>query len=45
LQTALERLRGLGTVRDESLQSQDVTEEFVDLEARLRTLRATETQD
>ncbi|HEY8476590.1 MAG TPA: DUF4349 domain-containing protein [Chloroflexota bacterium] len=44
LQTALERLRGLGTVRDESLQSQDVTEEFVDLEARLRTLRATETQ-
>lgn len=41
--TTLERLRGLSTkVVDESVSSQDVTEEFVDLESSLRNLRATE---
>jgi hypothetical protein len=39
----LERLRGLSTkVVEESVSSQDVTEEFVDLESSLRNLRATE---
>jgi hypothetical protein len=42
---ALERLRQLAiSVPNESTQSKDVTEEYVDLEARLRNLRATEAQ-
>ena len=37
------RLRALAEqVLDEQIQSQDVTEEYVDLDARLRTLQATE---
>lgn len=39
---ALRRLRGLGTVRAEGTTSRDVTEEVVDLRARLRQLRAEE---
>jgi len=42
---ALDRLRDLATtVRQESVSGQDVTEEYVDLEARLRHLRAKEEQ-
>lgn len=33
---ALARIRRLGEVRDENLGAQDVTEQFIDLEARLR---------
>ena len=33
---ALERIRRLGEVRSENLGAQDVTEQFIDLEARLR---------
>lgn len=39
-EVAMERLRGLGEVRGEVVSSQDVTEEFVDLESRLRNLEA-----
>ncbi len=43
LQEALAQFRGLALeVLRESLDSEDVTEEYVDLEARLRHLRATE---
>ncbi len=38
----IEELRGLGEVLSEQSQSTDVTEEYVDLEARLRNLRAVE---
>ncbi len=42
-QATLERLRGLAErVVDEQAQAQDITEEYVDLESRLRNLRATE---
>lgn len=42
-QATLERLRGLAErVVDEQAQAQDVTEEYVDIESRLRNLRATE---
>jgi Domain of unknown function (DUF4349) len=42
-QATLERLRGIAErVVDEQSQAQDVTEEYVDLDARLRTLRASE---
>lgn len=42
-QATLDRLRGLAErVVDEQAQAQDVTEEYVDLDARLRTLRASE---
>ncbi len=45
LDAALERLRGLATtVRQESVSGGDITEEFVDLEARLRHLEAKEKQ-
>ena len=40
--TAQERLAMLGDVLGESVGSQDVTEQFVDLEARLRSLQAEE---
>lgn len=43
LDAALERIRRLGEqIERESVRSEDVTEQFVDLEARLTTLRATE---
>jgi hypothetical protein len=43
-QTTLDRLRGLADrVLDEQGQTQDVSEEYVDLESRLRNLHATET--
>ncbi len=43
--TALERIKVLATtVRRESIQGQDVTDEYVDLESRLRHLRAVEEQ-
>jgi hypothetical protein len=43
LDTALERIRALATeVRQESVSGQDVTEEYVDLQSRLRYLEATE---
>jgi len=43
LDTALERIRDMATdVRSESLSGQDVTEEYVDLQSRLRYLEATE---
>jgi hypothetical protein len=42
-QATLDRLRGLADrVLDEQGQTQDVSEEYVDLESRLRNLRATE---
>jgi hypothetical protein len=42
-QATLERLRGLAErVVDEQAQAQDVTEEYVDIDARLRTLKASE---
>src|SRR5215212_71593 len=41
--STLERLRGLAErVIDEQSQAQDVTDQYVDLDARLRTLRASE---
>ena len=43
LDAVLERIRGLViAVENENLSGQDVTEEFVDLQARLRNLEATE---
>jgi hypothetical protein len=43
LDAALERIRTLATeVRHESISGQDVTEEYVDLQSRLRYLEATE---
>ena len=39
---ALEKLRALGEVRAESIDSSEVTGQIVDLEARIRNLRATE---
>lgn len=42
-QATLERLRGIADrVMDEQSQAQDVTEEYVDLDARMRTLKASE---
>ena len=41
-QDVLAQIRGLGTVTLESSDANDVTEEYTDLEARLRTLEATE---
>jgi hypothetical protein len=38
----LRQLRGLGEVRDVNTGANDVTEEYTDLESRLRNLRATE---
>ena len=43
LETALKRLRDVGTVRSESTSSEDVTQQYVDLQSRLRHLRAEET--
>jgi hypothetical protein len=40
----LETLRGLGSVSTEKVTGQDVTEEYVDLEARLKARRAVEDQ-
>ncbi len=40
----ISQIKGVGEVRSESINGQDVTEEFVDLEAQLNNLRATETQ-
>ena len=42
LDQVLEKLRGLGRVTVESIKAEEVTEQFVDLEARLRNARATE---
>jgi hypothetical protein len=43
LDAVLERIRGLATeVRGERISGQDVTEEYVDLQSRLRYLEATE---
>ncbi len=43
LDIALERIRGLATeVQNEHISGQDVTEEYVDLQSRLRHLEATE---
>jgi len=42
---ALDEIRGLATtVREENVAGQDVTEEFIDLEARIKTQRALELQ-
>ncbi|MGH2771919.1 MAG: DUF4349 domain-containing protein [Actinomycetota bacterium] len=41
-QSALNRLKGLGKVTTESQDGQDVTREFVDLEARLRNAKSQE---
>jgi murein DD-endopeptidase MepM/ murein hydrolase activator NlpD len=42
---ALEEIRGVGTgVRQEKITGQDVTEEYIDLEARIRTKKALEAQ-
>lgn len=43
--SALDQIRGLaGTLREEAITGQDVTEEFIDLEARIRTQKALELQ-
>ena len=43
--SALDQIRGLAnTLREENVTGQDVTEEFIDLEARLKTQRALELQ-
>lgn len=43
--TAIEKLRGLGgRILQEKISGQDVTEEYIDLEARARTQRALEAQ-
>ncbi len=45
LEEAVSQLKAMAvTVNHESLSTQDVTDQFVDLEARLRTLAATETE-
>ena len=41
---ALGEIRGMGRVTSEKLSGKDVTEEYIDLEARLRTQRALEAQ-
>ncbi len=41
-QTVLASIRDMGTVTTESSDANDVTEEYTDLQARLRTLNATE---
>ena len=41
-QDVLARIRGMGTVTQEGSDANDITEEFTDLQARLRTLEATE---
>ena len=41
-QSVLADIRGMGSVTQESSDANDVTEEFTDLQARLRTLNATE---
>lgn len=42
--SALERLRGLGEVASEGSNTSDVTEEYTDLQSRLRNLEAVEAQ-
>lgn len=43
--SALDQIRGLAnTLREENVTGQDVTEEFIDLEARIRTQKALELQ-
>lgn len=37
-------LKSLGEVKSESVNGQDITEQYVDLEARMKNLKATETQ-
>jgi hypothetical protein len=44
VQTALAQIRELGAVASERTTTRDVTEEYTDVEARLRTLAATEQQ-
>lgn len=39
-----EQIKAVGEIKSESVQGQDVTEEYIDLEAQLKNLRATETQ-
>ena len=41
---ALGEIRGMGRVTSEKISGKDVTEEYIDLEARLRTQRALEAQ-
>jgi hypothetical protein len=41
-QTVLGKVRGMGEVSNEGSDANDVTEEYTDLQARLRTLEATE---
>lgn len=41
---AVEKIRGVGTVLREKISGQDVTEEYVDLEAQLRAKKALEAQ-
>ncbi len=43
-ETTLRALRGLGRVLSESASGEDVTEEYVDLNARLENLQATQTR-
>ena len=35
--TALDRIEALGTVKSQNVGSQDVTEQFIDLQARLQS--------
>jgi hypothetical protein len=41
-ETTLEKLKSLGETRNESVTGEDISEEFVDLESRLRNLEAQE---
>lgn len=41
---AFNLIRGLGDVQSENVNGQDITEEYIDLEAQMKNLRATETQ-
>ena len=44
LRRVMEELSRLGVVENRSLQAQDVTQEYVDLQTRIRVLRETQTQ-
>lgn len=41
---AIEAVRGVGKIKQEKVTGQDVTEEYIDLEARIRTKKALEAQ-
>jgi len=44
LRQAMDEMAGLGTVQNRTLDAQDVTEEFLDIETRIEVLQATQKQ-